>query len=140
MRLAVLIACLVFLVSGTALAKKGRGRPPAQDVGCAVLLDPAVELGAPFVAVVRRVPSYPGQWWTPTITWIVTVPALPGHEEQTLSAEKTFRRIVSSNRAEAEFVISDEEGVDVDGEVLVQVTVEEPHQTAHCEASTVFAP
>ena len=144
MRLGVLVACAVVALAGTAVAKGNNGRgggrqDQAQDVGCAVLLDPAIDLGAPFVAVVRRVPSYPGQWWAPSITWTVSVPMLPGYEEQTLSARKVFRRIVSANRAEADFVIADAEGVDLAGEVLVQVTVDEQHQAASCEATTVFA-
>lgn len=141
-RLGILIVCLLVLGSGSADAKpgKGRGRPMPQEVGCAVLLDPQVEPGIPFLSVVRRVPAYPGQWWSPAITWTMTVPTLPEYPEITSSLTKVYRGIVSSNRSEVELAVPDEEGIDFAGEVRVEVVVQERFQTAFCEATTVFAP
>jgi hypothetical protein len=139
--LTALFCCLALIGAGDALAKgKGGRKRSQQQVDCAVLLDPSmIELDVPFSAVVRRVPAYPGQWWSPTIRWTVFVPTLEGHPERTLMAEQVYTGIVSSNRAEAGFVIGDEEGLDVLGEVLVEVTVEEPHQTTECGATAIFA-
>jgi hypothetical protein len=141
MRLAMMTACMAVL---TPLAA-GAAKPSA---GCAVLLPDSVQVGVPFEVKVRRVPAFPGQWFSPTITVDVVVQLVPepsGPRRFTLTFEETFPGILTSNEATAIFTIPDLANIDAEADVDVFAMVSEPtsgrvSRDSFCEESTVLAP
>lgn len=138
---AITLCCITLLVPLSAAAKR-------TTPDCAVLVEPAVQLDAPFTVRVRRVPAYPGQWFSPTITVEVVAPLVPtasGWESYSQTLTRTFQGILTANLAEFSFTIPASPDGEYDGEVDIFATVSEPvgkrrTRDSFCEATTLIEP
>lgn len=141
--LTMMAACAAVALPLSAAAR-GQGNPhgtprpggPKQMVGCEVLgLPSEVTVGETYPITIVRVPRYPGQWWSPTITTITFVDTT-----EVASAEMSFQGIVTSNRFNTSILIP--EGDYISGsDVTVFASVEEPQNSADCSAvSTLILP
>jgi hypothetical protein len=141
-RIVTLSLCMAVPISLSAAAKA----PVA--VGCEVLVADTVAAGAAFPVTVARSPSYPGQWFSPTVTVEVVAPvvaAAPGPDSWSQTVTQTFLGLGGSNDATAIFFVPELLNIDRTGVVEVFATVSEPiskgkSRVSYCEAVTSFAP
>ena len=132
--------CMAFLLPMSAAAKK-----PQPD-GCEILVATTVDPDIPFMVTVARSPSYPGQWFEPTVSVEVTAPvndALLGPNTYTQIVVQTIDGLGGSNDATATFIIPGFPNLDLTGAVDVFATVSEPVNRGksietYCEAVTAF--
>jgi len=133
--------CMALMIPLTVAAK-----PPA-PAGCQVQVATSVDPDVPFTVTVARFPSYPGQWFSPTVTVEVVAPVIastllgPNSYSQTVT--QTFAGLRGSNDATATFIIPVFPNLDVTGVVHVFATVSEPvnrgkSRDSNCEAVTAF--
>ena len=138
--------CMVLLISMSAVAKQ-----PAAD-GCNILVvlpnqGTGVVANKPFEIKVIQSPSYPGQWFSPTISVEVIVPI----DNAIMLGPNTYSQTViqsvdgpgGSNIATATFVIPPLTNLDVNGDIYVFATVSETVNkgksiATYCEAVTGF--
>jgi hypothetical protein len=79
--------CIALLLPAISFAKKP-APDPETDSGCAVLPYDAAYTGETLKVKVRRIPSYPGGWFSPTVTGTAVFP-MPKRSayEQTVTRE-----------------------------------------------------
>lgn len=142
------LATLTMMAASTAvllpLSSAARGNPhggprpggPKQVVDCAVLgLPDEVFMGETYPITVVRVPRYPGQWWSPMITWVTEVAGV-----EVGGGDVSLQGIVTSNRYNTSILIPEGDYMS-NSEVRVSITVEEPQNFAECQAtSTLIVP
>jgi hypothetical protein len=141
-RIAMMNLCLAVLLPLSAASK------PPVAAACEVLVPDTVTPGVDFEVTVARSPSYPGQWFSPTVTVEVVAPVIatvlgPNSWSQTVT--QTFLGLGGSNDATATFFIPAGLSVDMAGGLNVFATVSEPinknkSRVSYCEAVIGFAP
>ena len=129
---------LMLLLPLSAMAAK------PEPAGCAILLNSDVYIDAPFSVTVVRVPRYPGQWFSPTVTVEVVAPIYQpasklGPNRYTQTVSQTFPGLGGANKAETTLFIPSFTNLDTAGILQVYATVSEPvargkPREAHCEA------
>lgn len=143
MRNRILSLCIAVLIPLSAAAKK------PVDGGCEVLVTPQVDPDVPFTVTVVKTPSYPGQWFAPTVAVEVTSPvdaSLLGPNTYAQTVTQQIDGLGGSNDATSTFVIPVTPNLDVTGTVAIQATVSEPRnrrsnrliKQATCTADTLL--
>lgn len=81
------VLCIALLLPGMTAAKKPEPKPePESDSGCAVLPYSHAYTGETLKVKVRKVPAYPGGWFSPTVTGTAVFPMPKGSKyEQTVT-------------------------------------------------------
>jgi len=133
--------CMAVLIPLSAAAKA-----PA-PAGCEILVAATVNADVPFTVTVARSPTYPGQWFSPTVTVEIVAPVtgatLLGPNSYSQTVTQTFTGLRGANDATATFIIPVFPNLDITGVVNVFATVSEPvkrrkSRESSCEAVTAF--
>lgn len=122
--------CIALLLPGISAAKKP---VPETDPGCAVLPYEYAYTGETLKVKVRRVPSYPGGWFSPTVTGTAVFP-MPKRNAYEQTVTQTINKS-SVNSVDIEFnvpaldtgiktVMSN--GSSKSKQIKIDVTVSEP--------------
>lgn len=115
--------------------------------GCEILVAPSVNPSIPFTVTVAKSPTYPGQWFAPTVSVEITVPVnpdiTPGPNSYSQTVTQAIDGLGGSNDALASFIIHAFTNL-VFTDVGIFATVEETLNknkqsiTATCNAMTVL--
>jgi len=135
--------CAALLVPLSAAAK------PPEPAGCQLIVPDFAQQGMEFEVIVARVPRFPGQWFSPTVTVEIfiptgsTSPLVPDVYSQSIT--QTFLGLGGANVATAVFYVPTPAslGWGISGEVHVVATVSEPvngrkTRDAVCDATIAF--
>ena len=118
----ILSLCIAVLIPLSAAAKK----PTAG--GCEILVAPQVDPDVPFTVTVVKTPSYPGQWFAPTVSVELTTPVDPsllGPNTYVQTIAQQIDGLGGSNDATSTFIIPISPNLDLTGTVTIEATVSE---------------
>lgn len=137
----ILCFCTALLLPISAIAKQ-----PVEG-GCEILVSSSVNPSIPFNVTVVKSPTYPGQWFAPTVSTEIVVPVnadiSPGPNDYSQTVVQAIDGLGGSNDAVASFVIPAFTNLKF-STVNIYASVSEPLNkskqtvTAYCQASTLL--